>query len=498
MIAIRIKDSANKFIVHTYLLVILDTVLSNSFKRRSDLLHLSNAVTFFYRKIICLARHSLRSIKWPAAWVCLVFFGFPDLSCSEETDFQYFTASGQSTGIWQKHSGFSAPYSGPSSLSSDPEIGYTISATLFLGARPWKGTEFFLDPEIASGVPFSGLRGFAGVPNGESQKAGSVEPINYVARAFLRQTFGFGGGEVEQAPGFNIFGGTVDRRRLVVTAGIYAITDIFDQNAYAHDPRTQFMNWAFMDYGAWDMPADARGYTRGVAVEYYDDNWAFRAGRNLLPAESNGLALNSNITQSYSDNFEIERAHEIMGQPGKLRALLFRNRASFGNFNDAVAYGQAAGIAPVFDNSRSDQVKYGFGVSLEQAITKDIGLFGRYSWNNGQTEAYSFTDMNNSITAGLSIKGTSWTRPDDVVGIAVASNGISDANINFLKAGGSDYFCGDGDLNYGRENIGEIYYSVKVTDFLWATLDYQRINNPCYNKDRGPTNVYSVRAHLEF
>ena len=417
---------------------------------------------------------------------------------AQEAGFQYLTGSGQATGIWQKHPEFRSAYSGPSSFSSDQEIGYTFSGTLFLGMRPWKGTEFFFDPEVAQGWPFSGLRGLAGVTNGEAQKAGSTSPVNYLARAFVRQTFGFGGGEVEQEEGFNIFAGMVDRRRLVLTAGIYAITDIFDQNAYAHDPRTQFLNWSFMDYGAWDFPADARGYTRGIALEYYHDDWAFRAGYNLLPSESNGGALNGSFSKSYSTNFEIEHAHEIYGQPGKLRGLVFRNRAVFGNFNDAVAYGQANGIAPVFDDVRRDQFKYGFGVSLEQSLTSDIGLFARYSWNNGQTEAYSFTNMNDSVTAGLSIKGSAWGRPDDVLGVAVASNGISQANINFLKSGGSDYFCGDGNLTYKREGIFEIYYSVQVTEFLWATLDYQRVNNPCYNADRGGVNVYSLRAHIEF
>jgi carbohydrate-selective porin OprB len=284
----------------------------------------------------------------------------------------------------------------------------------------------------------------------------------------------------------------------VFTGGVYAITDIFDQNAFAHDPRTQFMNWSMMDYAAWDTPADARGYTRGLAIEYYHDDWAFRIGRNLLPVESNGMQLNGDFSNSYSDNAEIERGYEINGQPGRIRVLGFRNVAKFGNFNDAMGYSRQFGGTPDVGNVRKEQSKFGFGVSLEQNITDSVGVFARYSWNNGQTEGYSFTDVNNSALVGVSIKGKPWARPDDVLGIAYASNGISGANRDYLAAGGSNFFCGDGNLNYQREGIFEIYYSFKVTKAFWLTADYQRIQNPCFNTDRGPVNVYTVRGHVEF
>lgn len=282
-----------------------------------------------------------------------------------------------------------------------------------------------------------------------------------------------------------------------MTGGIYAITDIFDQNAFAHDPRTQFLNWAMMDYAAWDMPSDARGYTRGIALEYYHDDWAFRIGRNLLPVESNGMQLNGDFSGSYSDNLEIEKAYEIGNQPGKVRVLAFRNQAKFGNFNDALNYARINGGTPDVANVRQKQSKYGFGLNLEQNLTDDIGAFARLSWNNGQTEAYSFTEVNNSVMFGVAIKGKSWSRPDDVFGLALASNGISSPNIEYLNAGGQTFFCGDGKINYNREGIIETYYSVQIHKSLWATGDFQRISNPCYNKDRGPVHVFSVRLHFE-
>ena len=430
--------------------------------------------------------------------LALVGWCLPAAVVALEPEFEHFTVNIQSTFIWQKHPQFASPYSLPGSLNPNSEIGYTFTGTAFLGARPWKSTEFFLDPEVSQGNPFSNLRGLGGITNGEAQKAGSTQPVSYWARAFVRQTSGFGGGTIEREASFNQFAESVDKRRLVFTGGVYAITDIFDQNAFAHDPRTQFMNWSMMDYAAWDTPADARGYTRGLAIEYYHDDWAFRIGRNLLPVESNGMQLNGDFSNSYSDNAEIERGYEINGQPGRIRVLGFRNVAKFGNFNDAMSYSRQFGGTPDVGNVRKEQFKYGFGVSLEQNITDSVGVFARYSWNNGQTEGYSFTDVNNSALVGVSIKGKPWARPDDVLGIAYASNGISGANRDYLAAGGSNFFCGDGNLNYQREGIFEIYYSFKVTKALWLTADYQRIQNPCFNTDRGPVNVYTVRGHVEF
>ncbi len=413
--------------------------------------------------------------------------------------FQYFTYNVQSTYVWQKHPQFSAAYDGASSLLSSQEIGYTLSATAFLGMRPWKGTEIFIDPEVTQGLPFSGLRGLGGMTNGEAQKAGSTEPIGYWSRRFIRQTFSFGGGEIEQEAAFNQFAGTVDKRRLVLTAGVFAATDIFDQNSYAHDPRINFLNWSLMDYGAWELPADARGYTRGLVLEYYQDDWAFRLGRMLLPVESNGLQLNGNFSQSYSDNLELERGHTLFGQTGRLRMLLFRSQAEMGSWNDALQYGQLNGLIPDVANVRTTQTKSGFGVSLEQSLSQDLGVFARFSKNNGQAEAYSFAQIDQSLSLGLSVKGNQWERPEDTVGLGFAFNSISSAHIDYLNAGGQGFFCGDGQLTEpGKERVFEAFYSMKVHTALWATLDYQRVSNPCYNTERGPVNVYSLRLHMEF
>ena len=411
----------------------------------------------------------------------------------------HWLAKFQTTYVWQKKPGFDAAYSGPNSLSPSPEKSYTFSATAFLGWRPWPGTEIYLNPEVVQGVALSNLTGLAGVTNGEIQKVAGPHPNFYRARLFLRQTIGFGGGRQALEAGFNQFAGEVDRRRLVLTAGNFALTDMFDSNTFTHDPRTQFLNWTMMDYGAWDFAADSRGFTRGAVAELYYDDWVLRLGRMLMPAQSNGLSLNPHIFRSYGDNLEIEHAHQINGQPGKLRFLVFRNVAVMARYSDANAYAAANGGAPDLSKVRRNQAKTGFGVSLEQNLTGDIGIFGRYSQNDGEGEEFAYTEVDRSLLAGIAIKGTHWSRTDDTVGVALVRNNISSAHREYLAEGGLGYFLGDGKLpHYHSEDIVEAYYNMKLAQRLWTTFDYQRIANPAYNADRGPVYVLSARLHAEF
>ena len=76
-------------------------------------------------------------------------------------------------------------------------------------------------------------------------------------------------------------------------------------------------------------------------------------------------------------------------------------------------------------------------------------------------------------------------------------NGISSDHRHFLAAGGYGFIIGDGQLNYGNEIIIETYYNAKLTSFFWLTFDYQFVNNPAYNKVRGPVHVFGIRGHIE-
>jgi len=407
-------------------------------------------------------------------------------------------ANFQSTYIWQKKPSLHAVYSGENSLITAPETGYTLTATLMLGYRPWIGGEIFVNPEIIQSEELSNLHGLGGLSNGENQKSGDPKAKLYRARLFLRQTIPIGGDSSAVVSVPNQFSSSVARRRLVVTIGNMAITDIFDGNAFSHDPRTQFMNWALWTYGAFDYAADLRGYTWGGALEYTHDNWAFRLGRFAQPKESNGLSLDFNLTAHYGDNLEIQHDHVLLGRPGKVRVLGFHNRAKMGSFRDALAYAQANGSAPTVADVRKTQSKLGFGVGLEQSISRDAGLFVRFSFNDGQTETYAYAEIERSLAFGGTVRGRLWLRPDDTFGLALVGNGLSAAHRDYLRAGGLGFFIGDGQLNYGIEQIAEAFYAARVFGGLWFSLDGQYVVNPAYNKDRGPAKILGFRSHVEF
>ncbi|HEY0335896.1 MAG TPA: carbohydrate porin [Burkholderiales bacterium] len=390
-------------------------------------------------------------------------------------------------------------YTGANSLLPSQERSYSFTATAALGFRLWKGSEFYFNPEVAQGVPLSRLTGLGGFTNGEIARTAGQTPILYRARLFLRQTIGLGGGTENVESDMNQLAGIVDRHRVVITAGNVSVVDIFDDNAYSHDARTQFLNWSLVTHGAWDFAADARGYTWGLALEYYLDDWAIRAGRFIQPKQPNQLALDTRIFRHYGDQLEIEHRHALAGQPGKLRFLAFRNRARMSRFQDALAAAALTGDAPDINDVRfTEQVKYGVGFNVEQSVTPDIGVFARASWADGRTETYAYAEIDRSVSAGVSIKGTRWSRPEDTVGLAFASNGLSHPHRDYLAAGGLGFFIGDGRLNYRRENIFEAFYSWRVIKGAWVSADFQRIFNPAYNADRGPVSVGSIRLHAEF
>ena len=401
----------------------------------------------------------------------------------------------QATYVWQRKSPFDAAYSGVNSLSPSREKSYSFTATAALGTRTWSGGELYFDPEVAQGVPLSRLTGLGGFTNGEIARITGPDPTLYRARLFARQTWGFGGGKENVESDANQLAGSIDRRRLVLTVGNLSVLDLFDDNAYSHDPRTQFLNWSLMTHGAYDYAADARGYSWGLALEYFHDPWAFRAGRFIQPKEPNQLPLDSRILKHYGDQIEIEHAHTVGGKPGKLRLLAFRNRARMARYQDALDLAAQTGGTPDIDAVRTgEQVKRGFGINFEQAISSDVGVFGRASWADGRTETYAFTEIDGSVSGGLSFKG----RAQDTFGIAFVRNRLSAEHRNYLAAGGLGFFIGDGRLNYRPEAVVEAFYSLSVLKNARVSFDLQRIGNPAYNADRGPVTVVSARMHYGF
>ena len=405
----------------------------------------------------------------------------------------------QSTYVWQKNSAFHSPYASTNSLSADAHKSYSFTATAAIGVRLWPGAEIYLDPEVSQGVAFSNLTGLGGFTNGELARTSGANPTLYRARLFLRQTWGLGGDTEEVESDANQLAGLVDKHRFVLTAGNMSVSDIFDGNSYNHDPRTQFMNWSIMTHGAYDYAADSRGYSWGAVLEYFQDDWAIRAGRFIQPKEPNQLKLDTKFFEHYGDQIEIEHAHELIGHSGKLRLLAFHNHSKMTRFDDALDLGTQTSATPDINLVRNgDKSKYGLGLNLEQAINENVGIFMRAMWADGRTETYAFTEIDHSLSAGTLIKGSVWHRPEDTMGLAFAINGLSKSHRNYLAAGGQGFFLGDGNLNYQTENIAEVFYNLKLTKFAWLSADYQHVNNPGYNADRGPVNFSGFRLHTEF
>ncbi|OKO88777.1 cell envelope biogenesis protein OmpA [Bradyrhizobium sp. NAS80.1] len=404
----------------------------------------------------------------------------------------------QTTLLPQGYGPIHSPYASPLSLPGGGQFQQTWTTTAFLGARLWDGGEFYFNPELAQGFGLNGTLGLAGFSNGEAQKAGAAFPKIRAQRYFLKQTFGLGGEQEDVADGPNQLAGKRDIDRVTLIVGRFAIGDFFDGNAYAKDPRADFMNWAMWASGAYDFPADLPGYTRGAVVELNHKDWAVRAGLFQVPDAPNSDVLNFKTGGAL---VEFEERHSIFEQPGKLRVGAFANSGNMANYRevlDLAAANPALDINNIATATQRTRPKHGFYVNLEQQIFNDVGLFARASWNDGQNQILSFTDIDRSLSGGLSIKGSRWGRPDDTIGIGGAINGLSAAHRDFLAAGGFGLLIGDGQLNYRTERILEAYYAYSVVKNVTLTADYQLVVNPAYNADRGPVSIFSGRLHAEF
>ena len=405
----------------------------------------------------------------------------------------------QSTYVWQAKPGIRSPYEGDHSLQGAREKSYSFTATAAFGVRLGKSTELYFDPEVAQGVPLSGLVGLAGFTNGEMARTSGANPTFYRARLFARHVIGLSDDTEDIAPAMNQLGSKYATRRITLTAGNVSVLDIFDANQFSHDPRLQFLNWTVMTHGAYDFAADARGYTWGAAADYQGDGWALRAGRFIQPKEPNQLALDSRIGRHYGDQIEVERRYEVQkDMPGVVRVLAYRNRAIMARYDDALALAAATGSIPSLDAVRTaEQSKVGVGVNLEQTFTPALGGFLRAMWADGKTETYAFTEADRSLSFGGSAKGAMWGRPADTFGVAFAGNMLSTSHRRVLAGGGLTFFLGDGKLNYASEQIFETYYALSLLKGLTVSFDYQRIRNPGYNADRGPASFFGLRLHVE-
>jgi len=410
---------------------------------------------------------------------------------------QPFSFHFQQTIITQYKPAFGAPYSGQNSLSPLTETQSSITTTFYGAARLWKGAEVYFNPELSGGAGLSKTLGVAGFPNGETFRVGSASPAIYIARLYFKQNFEWGVAKDTIEDDANQLAGLKSKRYFSFTIGKFGMADFFDGNAFSHDPRSQFMNWALMDNSAWDYPANTRGYTLGTFMELGQPDWTLRFAFTMVTTVPNESVWDQKIGKANTQTLEYERRYTIGGQKGTLRLLGFLNNGKFGNYDLAIAQGPKA---PNVDTTQAyGRHKYGFGINADQYLTKDFGVFAKASWNDGHTETWFFTEIDRSFTFGGVLKGTSWKRKDDELGLGFIVNGLSAPHRNYLADGGYGFLIGDGKLNYAPEMIAELYYKLNAYQHkLWLSPDYQFILNPAYNKDRGPVNVLGIRAHVEF
>ena len=413
----------------------------------------------------------------------------------------------QFTFTWQGYPAMRSAFQGTNSLPAGGQGRETVDATLATGVRLWQGAEFWADPEIDQGHGLADTHGVAGFPSAEAYKFGNDYPYARVQRYFVRQTIDLGGETQKVDSDFHQFAGTQTENRLVLTVGKFAIVDLFDTNRYANSPKNDFLNWTLSNAGTFDYAGDAWGYTYGAAAEWYQGIFTLRGGVFDLSSTPAGGALNAPAYgldptfRQFQLVGEIEERHQLWGQPGKLKITGFISRGDAGSFANAINLAQTTGTDPSLALAlvRVYQSRPGVSVNLEQQVNETIGVFARAGWADGNVEPWDFTDVDRTVSGGVSINGKNWGRPDDTIGIAGVINGIAPNHQAYFNIGGLGILIGDGALpNYGLEQIIEAYYCYALSASTKVSFDYQFVANPGYNTERGPANIFAGRFHWQF
>ncbi|MFP5227972.1 MAG: carbohydrate porin [Acidobacteriota bacterium] len=413
--------------------------------------------------------------------------------------------SGQSNTIFQGKPGFHSPYQGANSLDNAGEYKTSLVETLYLGWQPHRNrrynTDLLLDVESAGGRGIGQALGLAGFTNLDVVRNPNLGTAPYLGRGEIHQTIGLTSEMTESDRNQFSLATQVPVRRFEVRVGKMGANDFMDVNEVATDSHLQFLNWTVDDNGAWDYAADTRGYTVGGLLEYDDRTWSARYGIFAMPTVANGLALDWALSRAHGQNWEFEWRHSLIrGRKGTTKLLGFANDAHMGNYRLAVQH-FFDGVTPtpeITSVERFGAVKYGMSWNNEQDITDNLRIGTRFGWNDDQEESYAYTEVGQSVVIAGDYAGTRWHRPADRVGTAFVSNAIKRDHQNYLKYGGLGFLLGDGHLNYGRENIVESYYTWHAWRGLFMALDAQHIDDPGYNRDRGPVWVGAMRGHIDF
>jgi high affinity Mn2+ porin len=410
----------------------------------------------------------------------------------------------QATIIYQNMPAFSSPYEGPNSLTFENGEGHGHTETygVYLGSQIVPSLQAYLDIEQARGNGISRAVGLGGITDGDVIRQGSsdlgTEP--YIARFYLRYLIPLSQENDSVAThGMDQLPGNEPASRVEVKLGKMAATDDFDLNRYANNTRTQFMNWGLINNTAWDYAADTRGYSYGIVVALVEPSWRLAFGSYQVAAEANGNEFDSHLYEARGDNLELTLKPNQQGTV--LRFLAYRNVGRMGDYAEASAMGATSSSTPnITADERLERAKYGFGINVEQPLADDgeTGAFARIGWNDGHTEDFMFTEVDQCLSTGIQVSGIHWSRTDDRLGIAYVWHGLSPEHRDYLAAGGSGFLLGDGRLNYGLEQILETYYRVQLGQYAQLSPDFQYIQNPGYNRDRGPVEVYSLRLRVSY
>jgi len=416
-----------------------------------------------------------------------------------------FWVSGQANVIFQGRIPFHSPYEGPNSFRNSAEYKTSMVETLYTAVRRNRSTryntDFIFDMETAGGRGLSEALGLAGFTNLDVVRNPTLGSKPYIARYGIHQVFGFTDRTANQDANMFAPASDVPERRIELRAGKLTLPDFFDGNSVGSDSHLQFMNWTIDNNGAWDYAADTRGYTVGGMAEYDDRAWSLRYGLFAMPTVANGIDMDWAFSRAHAQNGEFEMRESWLPQrKGVTRILFYANRAHMGVYREAVrAYLSGEDARPtITSHEHFSALKYGFGYNTEQELSEHLRVFGRFGWNEGQHESFAYTEVDQTVETGADYSGARWHRPQDKAAIAVVSNAIKRDHHNYLRLGGQGFLLGDGRLNYGRENIEESYYTLHAWKGLFYSADVQHIDNPGYNRDRGPAWVGSVRAHLDF
>ena len=408
---------------------------------------------------------------------------------------QSYAIHAQSTFTAQATPGFASPYAGANSLTPH-QLKETFDATLYAGVRPWAGGEIWINPEVDQGFGLSNTLGVAGFTSGEAYKVGKSAPYFKLPSLFARQTINLGGAISTTDAAQNQLRVLQTANRIVITLGKFGVTQVFDTNAYAHDPRGDFLNWALIDTGTFDYAANAWGFTFGGAGEWYQGDWTARAGLFDLSKLPNQPSLETGFAQ-YQIVGEVEHRYRLAGHAGAVRVTGYFTRGRLARLADAIAYYDAHGAIPAdLAPLRRYTDKWGVALNAEQEVSPALGVFLRAGYGDGKVEADDFTDIDRTLALGGQLKGQGWGRADDRIGLAAVVNGLSGLHQRFFADGGLGTLAGDGQLpHYAREWIIEGYYDWQVMRHINLTADVQRVTNPAYNRDRGPANVFALRLH---